>query len=100
MTDWNALTKEELLHLITGDLEVESLILVHLVANVKGQRQMNAKCYTCESIVKKFAIPVTVDEVTKLEYLRVIRWLLHELGFSDYRLERAQELLGNYRERR
>jgi hypothetical protein len=100
MVDWTKLTKEELLHLVTGDLEVESLILVHLVGNVKSQREMGSmKCYTCEGIIKKFAMPVTGAEITKLESLRLIRWLLRQLSDPDDSLERAQGLLDIYKKR-
>jgi len=100
MTDWTSLTHEELLHIITGDLEVESLILVHLVGNVKDQREMGMKCYTCESIIEKLAMPVTGNEITKLESLRLIRWLVNKLGHADDSLGRAQYLLSEYSQRK
>lgn len=100
MVDWTNLTTEELLHLITDDPEVESLILIHLITNIKGQRELGGRCYKCEIIAKKFRITVTQDEITKLEALRVIRWLLHDLGFSDDSLNKAMELYDKYKDRR
>lgn len=99
MVNWNNLTKEEIVHLIEGDLEVEALILMHLVGNVKSQRKMGGmKCYTCESIVRKFGIPAEDYELAKLESLRLMRWLLHELGFGDT-LKKAMELHSKYEQR-
>jgi len=98
--NWDKLTKEELVHLIDGDKEVESLILLHLIGNIKGQRDLHTNCYICESAAKKLGVVVNVGQMTKLESLRLIRWLLNRLDFSDDSLNKAQGLLLDYNERR
>jgi len=96
MMDWDRLTKGELVHLIECDVELESLILVHLAANVRGQHSLHAKCYACESAARKLGLAVVDSTLTKLESLKLIRWMLQHLGFSDDSLKRALSLLSEY----
>ena len=98
--DWNSLTKEELVHLLEDDKEAEALIVVHLAANIRGQRALHTKCYTCDTVARKLGLVVEGSTMTKLDSLRLIRWLLNCLADPDDSLSRAQTLLSQYEARR
>lgn len=52
-TNWDTLTKEELVHLLEGDDEVEALILEHHYLEVFCQKRHKMACPLCESIDSK-----------------------------------------------
>lgn len=96
MTDWNALTKEELVHLLEGDMEVDALIRAHLSFNIMGQATLGARCRECEIIARKLGLVINESHMSKLEALKLIRWMLHHIGFADHGLRRAQKILTEY----
>lgn len=98
--NWKSLTREELLHLIEGDEAVQFVITAHLACNLRGQKALGGKCFECDGIARKLGLGVSVEPLTELDTIKLVRWLLHYLGFTNDSLDRAKELLSRYKERR